>query len=41
MILTKRQNSLWAPHLLCTYQTSSHLSLVMDYAEGGTLLDDF
>ncbi|KAK7687642.1 hypothetical protein QCA50_008857 [Cerrena zonata] len=29
----------WAPHLLCAYQTATHLNLVMDYAEGGTLWD--
>ncbi|CAL1715456.1 unnamed protein product [Somion occarium] len=29
----------WAPHLLCAYQTPTHLNLVMDYAEGGTLWD--
>ncbi|PPQ91059.1 hypothetical protein CVT25_014723 [Psilocybe cyanescens] len=27
------------PHLLCAFQTPTHLSLVMDYAEGGTLWD--
>ncbi|KAL4079916.1 kinase-like domain-containing protein [Scleroderma yunnanense] len=37
--LAKRQDSLWAPHLLCAYQTPSHLYIVMDYAEGGTLCD--
>ncbi|KAF9531501.1 kinase-like domain-containing protein [Crepidotus variabilis] len=29
----------WAPHLLCAFQTPTHLKLVMDYAEGGTLWD--
>ncbi|KAH9476305.1 Serine/threonine-protein kinase MRCK gamma [Psilocybe cubensis] len=29
----------WVPHLLCAFQTPTHLSLVMDYAEGGTLWD--
>ncbi|KAI0083854.1 kinase-like domain-containing protein [Irpex rosettiformis] len=29
----------WAPHLLCAFQTETHLNLVMDYAEGGTLWD--
>lgn len=29
----------WAPHLLCAFQTPTHLNLVMDYAEGGTLWD--
>ncbi|TFY77005.1 hypothetical protein EWM64_g7008 [Hericium alpestre] len=34
-----RKDSVWAPHLLCAFQTATHLSLVMDYAEGGTLWD--
>ncbi|EKM50167.1 uncharacterized protein PHACADRAFT_213919 [Phanerochaete carnosa HHB-10118-sp] len=29
----------WAPHLLCAFQSPTHLNLVMDYAEGGTLWD--
>jgi serine/threonine protein kinase len=29
----------WAPHLLCAFQTDTHLNLVMQYAEGGTLWD--
>ncbi|KAF8148004.1 kinase-like domain-containing protein [Crassisporium funariophilum] len=29
----------WAPHLLCAFQTPTHLNVVMDYAEGGTLWD--
>ncbi|TFY61615.1 hypothetical protein EVJ58_g4401 [Rhodofomes roseus] len=29
----------WAPHLLCAFQSTTHLNLVMDYAEGGTLWD--
>ncbi|KAJ3767254.1 kinase-like protein [Lentinula raphanica] len=29
----------WVPHLLCAFHTSTHLNLVMDYAEGGTLWD--
>lgn len=29
----------WAPHLLCAFQTQTHLNLVMDYVEGGTLWD--
>ncbi|KIM59924.1 hypothetical protein SCLCIDRAFT_1217373 [Scleroderma citrinum Foug A] len=39
LLLANRQDSLWAPHLLCAYQTPSQLCLVMDYAEGGTLWD--
>ncbi|KAJ6551162.1 kinase-like domain-containing protein [Mycena capillaripes] len=31
--------SVWAPHLLCAFQTPTHLSLVMQYGEGGTLWD--
>ncbi|KAI0270458.1 kinase-like domain-containing protein [Gloeopeniophorella convolvens] len=34
-----RTDSVWAPHLLCAFQTGTHLNLVMDYAEGGTLWD--
>jgi serine/threonine protein kinase len=34
-----RTKSNWAPHLLCAFQTSTHLNLVMDFAEGGTLWD--
>lgn len=29
----------WAPHLLCAFHTPTHINLVMDYAEGGTLWD--
>ena len=32
-------DSVWAPHLLCAFQSSTHLNLVMDYIEGGTLWD--
>ncbi|KIK95782.1 hypothetical protein PAXRUDRAFT_139953 [Paxillus rubicundulus Ve08.2h10] len=39
LFLAGRSNTCWAPHLLCAFQTSSHLNLVMDYAEGGTLWD--
>lgn len=31
--------SAWAPHLICAFQTLTHLNLLMDYAEGGTLWD--
>ncbi|KAH9020261.1 kinase-like protein [Lactarius deliciosus] len=34
-----RTGSVWAPHLLCAFQSGTHLNLVMDYAEGGTLWD--
>ncbi|KAI0277555.1 kinase-like domain-containing protein [Russula aff. rugulosa BPL654] len=34
-----RTDSVWAPHLLCAFQSSTHLNLVMDYIEGGTLWD--
>jgi len=39
LLLAHRQNSIWAPHLLCAFQTATHLNLVMNYAEGGTLWD--
>jgi serine/threonine protein kinase len=32
-------NSPWVPHLLATYQMSTHLHFVMEYAEGGNLWD--
>lgn len=34
-----KSKSVWAPHLLCAFQTDTHLNIVMDYAEGGTLWD--
>ncbi|KAI0917995.1 hypothetical protein AcW1_006983 [Taiwanofungus camphoratus] len=39
LLRARRTDSHWAPHLLCAFQTPTHLSLVMDYAEGGTLWD--
>ncbi|EMD39026.1 hypothetical protein CERSUDRAFT_93065 [Gelatoporia subvermispora B] len=39
LLLARKTNSQWAPHLLCAFQTPSHLSIIMDYAEGGTLWD--
>lgn len=39
LLLAKRERSAWAPHLFCAFQTSTHLNIVMDYAEGGTLWD--
>lgn len=32
-------DSLWAPHLLCAFQTETALKLVMQYADGGNLWD--
>ncbi|KAK0476277.1 kinase-like domain-containing protein [Armillaria luteobubalina] len=37
--LATTTDSQWVPHLLCAFQTPTHLKLVMDYAEGGTLWD--
>ncbi|KAF5391009.1 hypothetical protein D9757_004062 [Collybiopsis confluens] len=34
-----RTKTSWAPHLLCAYHTPTHLNIVMDYVEGGTLWD--
>ncbi|KAJ3865682.1 kinase-like protein [Lentinula novae-zelandiae] len=34
-----RTQTFWVPHLLCAFHTATHLNLVMDYAEGGTLWD--
>lgn len=39
LIQAKLTGSQWAPHLLCAFQTTTHLKLVMEYAEGGTLWD--
>ena len=39
LLQAAKTDSQWAPHLLCAFQTSTHLNLVMDYAEGGTLWD--
>lgn len=39
LLLSLRSASPWAPHLLCAFQSPTHLSLVMTYAEGGTLWD--
>ena len=39
LLRARRTDSVWVPHLLCAFQTNTHLNLVMDYAEGGTLWD--
>ncbi|KAM5544257.1 hypothetical protein V8D89_001917 [Ganoderma adspersum] len=39
LLQARKTDSHWAPHLLCAFQTPTHLSLVMDYVEGGTLWD--
>lgn len=39
MLQARLTDSPWAPHLLAAYQMPSHLNLIMDYAEGGTLWD--
>ncbi|KAJ6618218.1 kinase-like domain-containing protein [Mycena sp. CBHHK59/15] len=39
LLKARTTESVWAPHLLCAFQTPTHLSLVMQYAEGGTLWD--
>ncbi|KDQ53316.1 hypothetical protein JAAARDRAFT_210011 [Jaapia argillacea MUCL 33604] len=39
LLRARLDNSPWAPHLLCAFHTPTHLRLVMDYAEGGTLWD--
>lgn len=39
MLRARTTDSVWAPHLLCAFQTPTHLSLVMQYADGGTLWD--
>ncbi|KAI0333924.1 kinase-like protein [Cubamyces sp. BRFM 1775] len=39
LLNARKSNTSWAPHLLCAFQTPTHLNLVMDYIEGGTLWD--
>ncbi|KAJ7767977.1 kinase-like domain-containing protein [Mycena maculata] len=39
LLRARTTESIWAPHLLCAFHTPTHLNLVMDYAEGGTLWD--
>ncbi|GLB40896.1 putative protein tyrosine kinase [Lyophyllum shimeji] len=39
LLQARKTDSRWAPHLLCAFQTPTHLNLVMDYAEGGNLWD--
>ncbi|KAJ6598203.1 kinase-like domain-containing protein [Mycena vulgaris] len=39
LLRARTTDSVWAPHLLCAFQTPTHLSLVMQYGEGGTLWD--
>jgi serine/threonine protein kinase len=39
LLRATKTDSEWTPQLLCAFQTPTHLSLVMGYAEGGTLWD--
>ncbi|KAH9931972.1 kinase-like domain-containing protein [Fomitopsis serialis] len=39
LLQARKTRTEWAPYLLCAFQTPTHLNLVMDYAEGGTLWD--
>ncbi|KAL4252040.1 hypothetical protein ABKN59_001808 [Abortiporus biennis] len=39
LLKARKSDTNWAPHLMCAFQTPTHLNLVMDYAEGGTLWD--
>ncbi|KAL4263518.1 non-specific serine/threonine protein kinase [Pleurotus pulmonarius] len=39
LLRARKSQSEWVPHLLCAFQTPTHLNLVMDYAEGGSLWD--
>ncbi|KAG9309632.1 kinase-like domain-containing protein [Chiua virens] len=39
LLLARGGNTVWTPHLLCSFQTPTHLNFIMDYAEGGTLWD--
>ncbi|KAJ7054183.1 kinase-like protein [Mycena amicta] len=37
--MARQTESVWAPHLLCAFQTQTHLNIVMQYGEGGSLWD--
>ncbi|KAJ7444570.1 kinase-like domain-containing protein [Mycena galericulata] len=39
LLRARMTESMWAPHLLCAFQTPTHLNLVMEYGAGGTLWD--
>ncbi|KAI0028858.1 kinase-like domain-containing protein [Vararia minispora EC-137] len=39
LLLAREKSAVWVPHLLCAFQTETHLNLLMPYAEGGTLWD--
>ncbi|KAJ2925699.1 hypothetical protein H1R20_g11396, partial [Candolleomyces eurysporus] len=39
LLQARLTDSPWAPQLLAAYQMPTHLNLIMDYAEGGTLWD--
>ncbi|KAJ6482534.1 kinase-like protein [Mycena sanguinolenta] len=39
LLRARTTNSVWAPHLLCAFQTPTHLNVVMTYAEGGSIWD--
>lgn len=39
LIRALRTRTPWAPYLLCAFQSPTHLNLMMQYAEGGTLWD--
>ncbi|KAL1660424.1 kinase-like domain-containing protein [Schizophyllum commune] len=39
LVRARLSQTAWAPHLVCAFQTLTHLNLIMDYAEGGTLWD--
>ncbi|KAF7377452.1 hypothetical protein MSAN_00166900 [Mycena sanguinolenta] len=39
LLRARTTDAVWAPHLLCAFQTPTHLNIVMAYAEGGSLWD--
>jgi serine/threonine protein kinase len=39
LLRATKTDSQWAPHLLCAFQSPTHLNLVMNYAQCGTLWD--
>lgn len=39
LLLALKEKTVWVPHMLCAYQCSTNLNIVMEYAEGGSLWD--
>lgn len=39
LLLALKEKTVWVPYMLCAYQCSTNLNIVMEYAEGGSLWD--